>query len=352
MSDEELRYQPEQDDGQSDDQDLYEHYRIIADKGQSLLRIDKFLMTRVEGATRNRIQQAARAGNILVNGGEVKPSYRVRPGDVITIVLPTPPREVEIIPQEIPLDIVYEDKYLIVVNKPAGLVVHPGFGNYQGTLLNALTWHIMNSTGLPASESVPWLVHRIDKNTSGLLLISRDEHTQSLLARQFADHSVGRLYHALVWGEPEPAEGTVTGHIGRGRRDRKVMDVYPDGSEGKHAVTHYRVIERFGYVSLVECRLETGRTHQIRAHLRHTGHPLFNDITYGGDRILKGTTHPRYRIFVRECFNLIPEQALHAATLSFVHPATSEKLSFEAPLPEGFQEIVNRWREYTAGNSK
>ncbi len=345
MAEEYLRNQTESDADQSEDQDLYEHYRIIADKGQSPLRIDKFLMTRIEGATRTRLQQAARAGNILVNGGEVKPSYRVRPGDVITIVLPTPPREVEIIPQEIPLDIIYEDQYLLVINKPAGLVVHPGYGNYQGTLLNGVTYYIMEQTGMPASESVPWLVHRIDKNTSGLMLIARDELTQSLLARQFADHTIGRLYHALVWGTPDPETATITGNIGRGRHDRKIMEVYPDGSAGKHAVTHYRIIERYGYVSLVECRLETGRTHQIRAHLRHVGHPLFNDETYGGKRILKGTTYPRYRQFVQGCFDLIPEQALHAMTLSFVHPVTADKLSFEAPLPAGFQEILRRWRE-------
>ena len=334
------------DQEQGEDQELFEHYRIDVDKGQGLLRIDKFLMTRIEGATRTKIQQAAHAGNILVNGGTVKPNYKVKPYDQIVIVLPTPPREIEIIPQEIPIDIVFEDEWLMVVNKPAGLVVHPGYGNYQGTLLNAVTWHIMNTTGRDADLCVPYLVHRIDKNTSGLLLIAKDEFAQSRLARQFADHTIDRIYHALVWGCPEPEEGTITGHVGRGQRDRKVMEVYPNGSHGKHAITHYSVIEKFGYVTLVECRLETGRTHQIRAHLRYIGNPLFNDETYGGDRILKGTTFSRYRQFIENSFRIMPRQALHALTLGFVHPVSGETLNFSSDYPLDFEEVINRWKNY------
>lgn len=346
--DEQHEWLPEgvQEGDPADDQDLFEHYRIVADKGQGLLRIDKFLMTRIEGATRTRLQQAAHAGNILVNGSTVKPNYRVRPADLITIVLPNPPREVEIIPQEIPIDIVYEDTYLMVVNKPPGLVVHPGYGNYTGTLLNAATWHIWQQKGGDPAESIPYMVHRIDKNTSGLLLIAKDELTQSLLARQFANHTVGRLYRALVWGIPDPEQGTITGHVGRGQRDRKVMEVYPDGSQGKHAVTHYRVLEHFGYVSVAECRLETGRTHQIRAHFRYIGHPLFNDETYGGHHILKGTTFAQYRQFVQRCFGLMPRQALHAMTLSFVHPHTGDTCSFESPLPNDFMAVLDAWKQY------
>lgn len=331
-----------------EDQELFEHHRIIADKGQGLLRIDKFLMTRIEGATRTRIQQAAHAGNILVNGNTIKPNYRVKPLDLITIVLPTPPRELEIIPENIPLEIVYEDEWLMVVNKPAGLVVHPGHANYTGTLLNAATWHIMHATGKPAADSIPWLVHRIDKNTSGLLLIAKDEQSQNRLAGQFAAHTISRQYLALVWGCPSPEEGTIREYIGRGQRDRRVMEVYPDGSYGRHAVTHYRVLEDFGYVSLVECRLETGRTHQIRAHFRYLGHPLFNDETYGGSRILKGTTFARYKQFVQGCFQVLPRQALHAATLGFVHPHTALTVHFTAEPPEDFAAAVSRWREYAS----
>jgi 23S rRNA pseudouridine1911/1915/1917 synthase len=331
----------------ADDRELFEHHRIVADKGQGLLRIDKFLMSRIEGATRTRLQNAARAGNILVNESPVKPNYKVRPGDVITVVLPDPPREVEIIPQEIPLDIVYEDNHLMVVNKPPQLVVHPGYGNYEGTLLNALTWYLMHKTGRPAEESVPYLVHRIDKNTSGLLLIALDETTQSSLARQFAAHSVEREYRALVWGIPNPEIGTITGNVGRGQRDRKVMEVYPDGSQGKHAVTHYHMIAHYGYVSLLACRLETGRTHQIRAHLKFAGHPLFNDETYGGHHILKGTTFNKYKQFVQGCFQIMPRQALHALTLGFVHPATGQNMSFNSSLPDDFAAVIERWANYS-----
>ncbi len=341
------RIDPEEELVSADDRELFEHYRIVVDKGQGLLRIDKFLMTRLENATRNKIQQATRAGNILVNGNPIKPNYRVKPSDEIVVVLPSPPREVEIIPQEIPLDIVYEDDVLMVVNKPAGLVVHPGYNNYDGTLLNAATWYMMHKRGVEAVEAVPWLVHRIDKNTSGLLLLALDEYSQSRLARQFADRTVDKIYHALVWGQPEPSESVITGHIGRGQRDRKVMEVYPDGSQGKHAVTHYRVIEKFGYVSLLECRLETGRTHQIRAHLKHIGHPLFNDAAYGGDRILKGTTFSRYRQFIEQCFATMPRQALHALSLGFEHPVTGKRMHFVSHLPEDFKQVLDLWRSYS-----
>lgn len=346
----ETEWTPEEEQGAGEDQELFEHYRIEADKGQSLLRIDKFLMVRIENATRTKIQQAAHAGNILVNGNQIKPNYRVKPLDQISIVLPNPPRDVEIIPQNIPLTIVYEDPFLMVVNKPAGLVVHPGFANYTGTLLNAATWHVMQQTGKDPGDSVPYLVHRIDKNTSGLLLIAKDEMTQNRLAKQFADHSIDRLYHALVWGSPTPAEGTITGHVGRGQRDRRVMEVYPEGEHGKHAVTHYRVIEDFGYVSLVECRLETGRTHQIRAHFRYLGHPLFNDEAYGGHQVLKGTTFSRYRQFVAGCFEAMPRQALHARTLGFLHPDTGEKMHFSAEPPEDFRNVIGQWRTYSTGS--
>jgi 23S rRNA pseudouridine1911/1915/1917 synthase len=339
---------PGEDLENSEDQELFEHYRIEVDKGQGLLRIDKFLMARIENATRTKIQQAAHAGNILVNGCTVKPNYRVKPADIITIVLPSPPREIEIIPEDIPLDIVYEDEFLMVVNKPAGLVVHPGYGNYHGTLLNAATFHIMQSTGKDAVDSIPFLVHRIDKNTSGLLLIAKDELTQSRLARQFADHTIDRIYHALVWGAPATNEGTITGHVGRSLRNRKVMDVFPDGDHGKHAITHFKVIEKFGYVTLVECRLETGRTHQIRAHFKYIGNPLFNDETYGGNHILKGTTFSRYKQFVFHCFEKIPRHALHALTLGFEHPVTEKRILFSSYYPDDFSAVIDQWRHYAS----
>lgn len=329
-----------------EDQELYEHYNIKVDKGQRPLRIDKFLMVRIEDVTRTRIQQALHSGNILVNGNTVKPNYKIKPDDNIAVVLPEPPREIEIIPENIPVDIVYEDEDIIVVNKSAGVVVHPGYGNYHGTLLNAITWHIMNSTGKPADRSIPFLVHRIDKNTSGLLLIAKNEISQSRLAAQFAAHSIDRVYNALIWGEPKILEGTITGNIGRGRKDRKIMEVYPNGEVGKNAITHYKAIEKFGYVTLVECRLETGRTHQIRAHFKYLGNPLFNDQAYGGEQILKGTTFSRYKQFVNNCFKVCPRQALHALTLGFVHPTTNEKINFSAQLPADISELLKKWRSF------
>ena len=330
-----------------EDNEMYENYRIVVDKGQSLLRIDKFLMVRIEGASRNKIQNAAKADCILVNDKPTKPSYKVKPGDVISVLLPTPPREIEIIPQDIPINIVYEDSDVIVVNKQPNLVVHPGYGNYTGTLLNALTFHFQGQTNADGSSVIPYLVHRIDKNTSGLILIAKNEMAQTYLAKQFFEHTIERKYNALVWGDFAEDSGTIEGNLGRSLKDRKVMTVFPDGDYGKHAITHWSVLERFGYVSLVECVLETGRTHQIRAHMRYIGHPLFNDDTYGGDIILKGTTFSKYKQFVNNCFEILPRQALHAKVLGFVHPTTKKNLFFESELPEDMQIVLAKWRRYS-----
>ncbi|MBK9290408.1 MAG: RluA family pseudouridine synthase [Bacteroidetes bacterium] len=330
---------------QDESAELYEHFRFVVDKGQSLIRIDKYLQNRIENASRNRIQQAAKAGNILVNGQAVKQNYRVKPSDVVTVVFSFPPREIEIIPQQIPVEVVYEDESLIVVNKQAGLVVHPGHGNYSGTLLNALAWHFARN-GSEVENRFGYLVHRIDKDTTGLMIVAKNELAQTILARQFFEHAIYRRYQALVWGEPRPSQGTIEGHIGRSLRDRLRMDVFPDGSHGKEAVTHYRVLRSYGYVSLVECRLETGRTHQIRAHMRHIDHPLFNDARYGGDNILKGTTFSKYKQFVANCFNIMPRHALHAMSLGFVHPDSGKEMRFESTLPDDFAELLNRWENY------
>jgi 23S rRNA pseudouridine1911/1915/1917 synthase len=339
----------EENPDQLDLQELYEHYRFEADPKQSLLRIDKFLANRIENTSRTRIQAAASAGNIMVNGVPVKPNYRVKPGDTIQILLPQPPRLVELAPEDIPLNIVYEDDHLLIVNKEPGMVVHPGYGNYTGTLINALMWHFRDLPLFNSGELRPGLVHRIDKNTSGLLVIAKTEYALNHLARQFYEHTTGRKYIALVWGSPPDDEGTITGNIGRSPRDRKVMFVFPDGSEGKNAITHYRVLERLGYVSLVECQLETGRTHQIRVHMSWIGHPLFNDSEYGGDRIIKGTTFTKYQQFVRNCFDILPRQALHARYLSFIHPATRAFTEFDSQLPADMEAVINKWRTYIAG---
>lgn len=333
----------------TDQQDLYEHYRFTVDAGQTMLRIDKYLSARLENTSRTRIQNAAVAGNIMVNKTAVKPSYKVKPGDVIQILLPVPPRDIDLIPEDIPLNILYEDDDVIVINKEAGMVVHPAYGNYTGTLVNALMWHFKDLTLFSTGELRPGLVHRLDKNTSGILVAAKNEIAQNRLARQFFNRRTGRIYNALVWGVPDPPEGTITGHIGRNLKDRKIMQVFPDGSQGKHAVTHYRVIESFGYVSLVECRLETGRTHQIRAHFSHIRHPLFNDAEYGGDKILRGTTFSKYQQFVKNCFAILPRQALHARTLSFDHPSKGERMTFETELPEDMKQVIGKWREYTTG---
>jgi 23S rRNA pseudouridine1911/1915/1917 synthase len=323
--------------------ELYEHFRIIVDKGQGLLRIDKFLMARIENASRNKIQNAAKAGNILVNDKSVKSNYKIKPLDVISIVMPHPPREIEIIAQDIPLDVFYEDHDIIVINKRAGMVVHPGYGNYSGTLVNALAWHFKDQP-----EVQPYLVHRIDKDTSGIILVAKNELSQTRLAREFFDHTINRKYMALVWGDVAEDEGTVTGHIGRSAKDRRQMMVYVDGSIGKHAITHYKVLKRFGYVTLIECVLETGRTHQIRAHMRFLGHPLFNDERYGGDQILRGTTYTKYKQFIKNCYEIIPRQALHAKSLGFKHPITKEYLFFDSDLATDMQLVLDKWERYIA----
>ncbi len=335
-----------------EEQDLYEHLRINVDKGQSLLRLDKFLMHRIENASRNRIQNAIDAENVLVNNKPVKSSYKVKPLDVISVVLPHPPRDTEVYPEDIPLNILYEDEDVILVNKPAGMVVHPGYNNYTGTLVNALVYHFQRIKPgteklpeLPGNDGRPGLVHRIDKDTSGLLLISKNERSLTYLAKQFYDHSIKRKYIALVWGDLKD-EGTITGYIGRSLKDRRVMTIYNEESQGKWAVTHYKVLERMNYVTLIECQLETGRTHQIRAHMKHIGHPLFNDAIYGGDKILKGTIFSKYRQFVENCFELLPRQALHAKSLGFIHPTTKKEVFFETDLPADFSAGLEKWRKY------
>lgn len=330
----------------ADGGELYEHFRFVADKGQQLLRVDKFLVARLEKSSRNRVQQAADAGCILVNGRAVKSNYRVKPLDVVTVVMDRPRYELEIIAEDIPLDIVYEDEHLLVVNKPAGLVVHPGHGNYHGTLINALAYHFKDNPEYDVNDPRMGLVHRIDKDTSGLLVVAKTPDAKTHLGRQFFNKTTKREYVAVVWGRPEPADGRIEGNIGRSLKDRLQMTVFPDGDYGKHAVTHYSTVEPLGYVSVVKCVLETGRTHQIRVHMKHIGHPLFNDVRYGGDAILRGLTTARYRQFVANCFDLCPRQALHARTLGFVHPATGEEMFFSAPVPPDMTALIDKWRNY------
>ncbi len=334
------------DEIEEDELELFEHYRILVDKGQSPVRIDKFLTEKVAFATRNRVQNAIDTGNILVNGQNTKGSYKIKPGDDIRVLFEKPRRETEVLPENIELDIVFEDQYLMVVNKPAGMVVHPAQGNWTGTLVNGLVYHFQNLPEMKGNVGRPGLVHRIDKDTSGLLVIAKSEEAMSHLAAQFFHHSIDRTYLALVWGEPEAESGTIRGHVGRSAKDRKVMDVFVDGSQGKHAVTHWKVVERLRYVSLIQCNLETGRTHQIRAHMKYSGHPLFNDAMYGGDKIRKGTQFSKYKTFVQNCFDLIPRQALHAKSLGFIHPISKEKLYFEAPLPSDMKGVLEKWRNY------
>lgn len=327
--------------------ELYEHFRFVVDKGQALLRIDKYLMNRIENASRNKIQNAAKAGNILVNNKPVKPNYKVKPDDIISIVLAYPPKEIEIIPQDIPLNILYEDEDILIVNKEAGMVVHPGYGNWDGTLANALLYHLQNFSHKKSPDEQVFLAHRIDKNTSGILLVAKNELAQAKLAKEFSDHTVERKYVALVWGNFKEDEGTIEGHIGRSLKNRKVMTVFPDGEYGKEAITHYRILKRFGYVTLVECKLETGRTHQIRAHFKYIEHPLFNDETYGGDQILKGTTFTKYKQFIQNCFKILPRQALHAKSLGFKHPLSGKYLSFDSELPEDMKTVIEKWEQYS-----
>lgn len=329
------------------EQDLFEHFRLVVDKGQDLLRIDKFLMNRIENATRTKIQAAAEAGNILVNEKAVKSNYKVKPQDVITIVLAHPPRDKEIKPENIPLSIVYEDEEVVVLNKAAGMVVHPGYGNYSGTMVNALMYHFQHLPLFTANETRPGLVHRLDKDTTGIMVMAKNEIALSKLAKQFFDRTTKRTYNALVWGDFDEDEGTIEGNVGRNLKDRKQMAVFPEGDNGKHAVTHYKVLERFGYVTLVECKLETGRTHQIRVHFKHIGHPLFNDELYGGARVLKGTTFAKYKQFIANCFELLPRQALHAKSLGFVHPTSKKELYFDSELPSDMKSVLEKWRVYS-----
>ena len=338
-------------DSESDNNELFEHFRFTSDPGQTVLRIDKFLSNRLESTSRNRIQSAAKAGNILVNELPVKPNYKVKPGDIISIVLPHPPRKIELIPEDIPLNIAHEDQDIIIVNKPSGLVVHPGYGNYSGTLVNALMYHLKDNELFSSGEERPGLVHRIDKNTSGLLVVAKNEIALNKLALQFFNKTSSRTYHALVWGDLKEDAGTITGNLGRNPKNRKQMMVFPEGDYGKVAITHYRVLERLGYVNLVECRLETGRTHQIRVHFQSIGHPLFNDPEYGGAVVLRGTTFTKYKQFVQNCFDLIPGQALHAKTLGFVHPGSGENVSYDSELHEGFAEVLRKWRTYIDGRT-
>jgi len=333
----------------TDQQELFEHFRFVADPGQTVLRIDKFLADRIENCSRTRIQNAANAGNILVNNKQVKPNYKVKPGDLVQIVLPTPPREIELIPENIPLNIVYEDDDVLVVNKEPGMVVHPAHGNYTGTMVQALMWHFKDLPLFNTGETRPGLVHRLDKNTSGILVIAKNEFALNRLSKQFFDRTTDRRYNALVWGVPDPPEGTITGNVGRSVKDRKVMQVFKDESEGKSAITHYKVLENLGYISLVECKLETGRTHQIRVHFSHIKHPLFNDEEYGGDQIIKGTTFTKYQQFIKNCFKILPRQALHAKSLAFNHPVTGKRLSFDSNLPDDMMQVIEKWRKYTSG---
>jgi 23S rRNA pseudouridine1911/1915/1917 synthase len=335
-----------------DDQEdgLFEHHRIVVDGGQALLRIDKFLMARLPNATRTKIQDGIHNEFVKVNELPVKPNYKVHPNDVVTVSLPEPPRVKDVIPQNIPLNIVFEDDYLLIINKPAGMVVHPAYQNWDGTLVNALAYHFQQLPEMQGNEGRPGLVHRIDKDTSGLLVIAKTEQALTHLAKQFFDHSIERTYWAIVWGVPDPPQGTINVHVGRSLKDRRMTVAFPEGDFGRHAITHYRLLQDLRYVSLVECRLETGRTHQIRAHMKHIGHTLFNDAMYGGDQVLKGTVFSKYKQFVDNCFKLIPRQALHAKTLGFTHPVTKEKMRFDSDLPDDFKNALEKWEHYVKYN--
>ena len=332
--------------------ELYEHFRVVVDKGQSQVRVDKYLFERLVNSSRNRIQKAADAGLIMANGKPVKSSYKVKPCDVLTVMMDRPRYDNDIIPEDIPLDIDYEDNDLMVVNKPAGLVVHPGCGNYHGTLVNAIAWHLKDNPKYDPNDPQVGLVHRIDKDTSGLLVVAKTPDAKTHLGLQFYNKTTKRKYNALVWGVVENNEGTIEGNIGRNPKDRMQMAVLSDPAQGKHAVTHYRVLERLGYVTLVECVLETGRTHQIRVHMKHIGHTLFNDERYGGNEILKGTHFSKYKQFVNNCFETCPRQALHAMTLGFVHPRTGEEMFFTSPLPEDMTNLIDKWRNYISNREE
>jgi 23S rRNA pseudouridine1911/1915/1917 synthase len=337
----------EQEQTESSDE-LYQRFHFTADKGQEPYRIDKFLMNRIEGATRNKLQQAINTGLILVNNKEVKQNYKVKAFDHIIVYSDLAPESTEVVPEKLPLNIVYEDEEVMIINKPAGMVVHPGSGNFTGTLLNGVAYYLKEKNPSINAETLPrfGLVHRIDKNTSGLLVLAKTDKALSHLAKQFFDHTVNRKYIALVWGDVEKDSGTIVAHVGRNLRYRKLFEAYPEGDHGKEAITHYKVIEKFNYVTLVECVLETGRTHQIRVHMKYIGHPLFNDDFYGGDKIVKGTVYNKYKQFVDNCFALCPRQALHAKTLGFIHPATGKQINFEAEIPKDMSAVIEKWRNY------
>jgi 23S rRNA pseudouridine1911/1915/1917 synthase len=329
--------------------ELYERFSLVVDKGQEPLRIDKFLANRIEGATRNKLQQAINAGMVLVNAKEIRPNYKVKGQDEIIVYSDMSPEQTDVVPENLPLNIVYEDADLMMLNKPAGMVVHPGSGNYTGTLLNGVAWYLQQQNPGISEELLPrfGLVHRIDKNTSGLLVLAKTDKAMRQLAKQFFDHTVKRQYVALVWGDVEKEKGTIVAHVGRHQRFRKLFEAYPEGDHGKEAITHYKVLERFGYVTLVECVLETGRTHQIRVHMKYIGHPLFNDDFYGGDKIVKGTVYTKYKQFVDNCFTICPRQALHAKTLGFIHPTSGQEMQFDSEMPDDMRQVIEKWRKYS-----
>lgn len=329
-----------------EEEEMYEHHRIVVDAGQELLRIDKFLMDRLPNVTRTKVQNGIKEGFVKVNDQIVKPNYKVHPGDDIAIVFPEPPRDDEVKPEDIPLDIVMEDDHLLVVNKPAGMVVHPAYQNWTGTLVNALAFHFQNLPEMKGNDGRPGLVHRIDKDTSGLLVIAKTEQAMNGLAKQFFDHSIERTYYALVWGVPEEPKGTIDVHVGRSLKDRRITTAFPKADFGRKAITHYELLRDLRYVSLLKCNLETGRTHQIRAHMKYLGHPLFNDEMYGGSEILKGTVFTKYKQFVHNCFKIMPRQALHAKTLGFVHPITKKKVFIDSDLPDDFSDVLEKWEHY------
>jgi 23S rRNA pseudouridine1911/1915/1917 synthase len=348
MSEQLSKEQPEEINESSDE--LYERFSFRIDKGQDPLRIDKYLMNRIEKATRNKLQQAINSGMVLVNGKPVRPNYKIRALDEIIVYSDLSPEETDVVPEELPLNITYEDADLMLINKPPGMVVHPGSGNYTGTLLNGVAWYLRKQNPTLTEETLPrfGLVHRIDKNTSGLLVLAKSDTAMRTLAKQFFDHTIKRKYMALVWGDVQNDKGTIIAHVGRHQRFRKLFEAYPDGEHGKEAITHYNVVERFGYVTLVQCVLETGRTHQIRVHMKYIGHPLFNDDFYGGDKIVKGTVYAKYKQFVENCFAICPRQALHAKTLGFTHPSTGTELNFDTPLPADMEQVIEKWRKYVA----
>ncbi len=341
-----MKFDDIEDDDEQEQEELFEHHLIKVDANQSLVRIDKYLMDRLPNVSRSKVQSAIKSEYVLVNKQVIKANHKVHPLDEISISLPEPPRDTEVKPENIPLDIVYEDDHLLIVNKPAGMVVHPAYNNWSGTLVNALTYHFQQLPTMEGNEGRPGLVHRIDKDTSGLLVIAKSEKAMAGLAKQFFDHSIDRTYYAIVWGEPEETRGTINVNLGRSPKDRRITMAFQDGEVGRTAITHYEVLQTLRYVSLIKCELETGRTHQIRAHMKYLGHPIFNDATYGGDQILKGTKFSKYKSFVENCFKIMPRQALHAKSLGFIHPLTKEKMYFESDLPSDFTEVIEKWERY------